>query len=123
MKAGEGNPADPAQARMHMSIHDKVVGLLLVRLGDVPICIVLRTPPGEITCWNAEGTLAGRTDPGRQKQLLSRSVYRFGQRLTPRVRAMLCRHCNSGLGFFKDDPDLLQIAVEYLRTYAIEGDE
>ncbi len=72
---------------MQMSIHDKVVGLLLVRLGDVPICIVLRTPPGEITCWNAEGTLAGRTDPGRQKQLLSRSVDRFGQRLTPRTLA------------------------------------
>ncbi len=42
---------------------------------------------------------------------------------TGRVRAMLCRHCNSGLGFFKDDPDLLQIAVEYLRMYAFEGDE
>lgn len=53
-----------------MSRHDKVVGLLLVRLSDVPIRIVLRTPPGEITCWNAKGTLAGRTDPGRQKQLL-----------------------------------------------------
>ena len=49
-KAGEGNPADPAQARLQMSRHDKVVGLLLVRLGDGPICIVLRTPPGEITC-------------------------------------------------------------------------
>ncbi len=83
--AGEGNPCDPAQARSHMSEHAKAEGLLLVRLGDVPICIVLRTQPGEITCWNAEGTLAGRTDPGRQKQLLSRSVYRFGQRLTPLV--------------------------------------
>ena len=42
---------------------------------------------------------------------------------TGRVRAMLCRHCNSGLGFFKDDPELLQIAIVYLRTYGIDVEE
>ena len=42
---------------------------------------------------------------------------------TGKVRAMLCHHCNAGLGFFKDDPDLLQVAVEYLRMYSIEGGE
>ena len=31
--AGEGNPTDPAQARMQVSIHVKVVGLLLVQRG------------------------------------------------------------------------------------------
>ncbi len=35
-KAGEGNPCDPAQARMQVSIHVKVVGLLLVQRGHVP---------------------------------------------------------------------------------------
>jgi hypothetical protein len=34
--AGEGNPTDPAQARMQVSIHVKVVGLLLVQRGHVP---------------------------------------------------------------------------------------
>ncbi|HKF35575.1 MAG TPA: hypothetical protein VKB35_01640 [Ktedonobacteraceae bacterium] len=34
--AGEGNPDDPAQARMQTSIHVKVVGLSLAGSGNVP---------------------------------------------------------------------------------------
>ena len=34
--AGEGNPTDPAQARLQVSRHVKVVGLLLVQRGHVP---------------------------------------------------------------------------------------
>jgi hypothetical protein len=38
-KPGEGNPADPGQARMQVSIHVKVVGLALVQGGtSQPIC-------------------------------------------------------------------------------------
>jgi hypothetical protein len=37
--AGEGNPIDPVQARMQVSIHVKVVGLLLVQRGTFqPTC-------------------------------------------------------------------------------------
>ena len=42
---------------------------------------------------------------------------------TGHVRAMLCRHCNSGLGFLQDYPELLQIAIVYLRTYGFDVDE
>jgi len=31
------------------------------------------------------------------------------------VRGVLCRCCNSGLGLFKDSPDVLKLAVEYLK--------
>jgi len=57
--AGEGKPTDPAQARMQMSIHVKVVGLLLVQRACVPTRMRLRTSSLALTPWNAAGTLGG----------------------------------------------------------------
>jgi hypothetical protein len=34
---------------------------------------------------------------------------------TGRIRAMLCRACNAGLGLFRDNPDLLRSASRYLQ--------
>jgi hypothetical protein len=33
-------------------------------------------------------------------------------------RGILCYRCNMGLGYFKDNPELLQVAVDYLRKWA-----
>lgn len=37
---------------------------------------------------------------------------------TGRIRGLLCRSCNKALGIFKDSPDLLAAAKEYLHKYA-----
>lgn len=37
---------------------------------------------------------------------------------TGEVRGILCHSCNMGLGLFKDNPLLLEAAINYLRTHA-----
>lgn len=37
-----------------------------------------------------------------------------------RVRALLCKHCNSMLGYAKDDVDTLSLAIEYLKKHSKE---
>lgn len=34
--------------------------------------------------------------------------------LTGKVRGLLCSRCNSGIGFFRDHPEILQKAIDYL---------
>lgn len=32
------------------------------------------------------------------------------------IRGLLCQRCNMGLGYFRDDPRLLNLAADYLQT-------
>jgi len=40
---------------------------------------------------------------------------------TGHVRMLLCTGCNTGLGFFKDDTDLMQRAIDYLNKFALDS--
>jgi hypothetical protein len=35
------------------------------------------------------------------------------------IRGVLCRHCNSGLGFFSDNEDILRAALSYIKDRGI----
>lgn len=35
-----------------------------------------------------------------------------------KVRKLLCQHCNSGLGMFRDNPELLIKAADYLKEHS-----
>lgn len=35
---------------------------------------------------------------------------------TGQIRGILCVECNTGLGKFKDNPELLQLAIDYLKA-------
>lgn len=37
---------------------------------------------------------------------------------TERVRGLLCRNCNTSIGFAKENPNVLNSAIEYLLNYA-----
>ena len=38
--------------------------------------------------------------------------------LTNKIRGLLCRHCNSGLGYFKDSVESLALAAEYIKRHS-----
>jgi len=35
--------------------------------------------------------------------------------MTGEVRGILCKRCNSALGYFDDDPQIIRQAIQYLR--------
>jgi len=39
--------------------------------------------------------------------------------VTGRVRGLLCNHCNTALGFFRDSVDVMQKAIEYIHQAKI----
>jgi tRNA G26 N,N-dimethylase Trm1 len=51
---------------------------------------------------------------GIPQTLLSKPLYVDHCHNTKQIRGLLCRNCNTGLGLFKDNSDILQMAARYL---------
>jgi len=54
--------------------------------------------------------ICGHLPKGEQRALALDHQHRTGK-----VRGWLCTRCNTGLGLFRDDPELLRQAIEYLQ--------
>ncbi len=55
--------------------------------------------------------LCGREERTKQRRLAIDHCHE-----TLKVRGLLCHHCNTGLGNFKDDIELLRNAIAYLES-------
>ncbi len=55
---------------------------------------------------------------GTHQNELTKRLFVDHDHSTGEVRSLLCGHCNTGLGMYRDDPELLEIAAEYLRLHA-----
>ena len=54
---------------------------------------------------------------GVHQQKLNKRLYVDHDHETNKIRGLLCGHCNSTLGFARDNIDVLESAIKYLKKY------
>jgi hypothetical protein len=63
----------------------------------------------------SECEICGRTENGTTKTGSQRRMHLDHDHATGEFRGWLCNACNTGIGMFRDNPDLLRAAIGYLR--------
>ena len=77
---------------------------LVARLSDAQggVCGICRTADTDLMIDHDHACCSGRKPPCEKC-----------------IRGLLCRHCNTALGWFADDPRLLEAAIEYLAAHRL----
>lgn len=75
----------------------------LVSLQGGEVCAICRREPPVIV---------------RKKRGVCKKLYVDHCHASGVIRGLLCHNCNFGLGYFKDDPERLFSAIEYLRRFS-----
>lgn len=65
---------------------------------------------------NGVCAICGRPESRRNKNRVFR-LHVDHDHKTEKIRALLCHHCNAGIGHFRDQPELLEAAAAYLREH------
>lgn len=60
---------------------------------------------------NNKCAICGQTPEDKKKLFVDHN------HTTGKIRALLCHHCNTGIGYFKENPLYLQSAMNYLFTH------
>jgi hypothetical protein len=64
--------------------------------------------------------LCGADSPGKQTGT-DKKMYVDHDHQSGKVRGLLCSRCNVGLGMFRDDPELMRRAAEYIEKARQDG--
>jgi hypothetical protein len=64
--------------------------------------------------------ICGTTDPGVKGWNIDHD-HNQEHKGKDSVRGLLCRPCNTALGFFGDDPQILEAAIAYLERHIAKG--
>lgn len=104
-------PSPEAKRRSHlwnsfkMTIEDWLT-LYNKQDGKCPICTIKLPESSELT------KVLDRTTPWKWRNWNTDHCHETGK-----VRGILCRQCNMGLGSFKDDPEVCRAAAKYLTKH------
>jgi len=70
---------------------------------------------------NGVCAICGRPETAKHQNGTIKSLAIDHDHVTGEVRGLLCVKCNTGIGYFHEDPVILQKAIEYLAKFVVQS--